>query len=111
MKRAIVSLSLLIGVLLGAAGLMLSLYLGVREDAGANQLRVGELTKNVEENERERAEYQRQNTEVTGRISELERSSEKQLPCATAAKELILAARDKSDDETLRALVEMEAKC
>ncbi|GGU52931.1 hypothetical protein [Lentzea flava] len=111
MKRAIVSLSLLIGVLLGTAGLMLSLYLGARDEAGANQLRVDDLTETVEENKRERANYQRENTEVTGRIAELEQSSEKQLPCAIAAKELILAARDKSDDETLRALVEMESKC
>lgn len=111
MKRAIVLLSLTIGLLLGAAGLMLSFYLGAREEAGVNQRRIDELTGTVEQNKREQADYRRENTEVTGRIAELERSSEKELPCAKAAKELMLAARDKTQEETVRALVEMEAKC
>jgi hypothetical protein len=111
MKRAIVLLGLTIGLLLGAAGLMLSLYLGARDEAGANQRRVDELTRTVEENRRERTDYQRENTAVTGRIAELERNHAKELPCATAAKELMLAARDKTQEETVRALVEMEAKC
>lgn len=111
MKRAIVSLGLAIGVLLGAAGLMLFFYLGARDEAGANQRRVDELTRTVEENKRERAGYERENTEVTNRISELERASARELPCAIAAKELMLAARDKGQDETVRALDEMRAKC
>lgn len=96
-RPAVVLSAVLVVVLMGAAVLMIVLFVGGREEHGLEVQGLDRASSSLAEAEDRLAATDTANDEVGNRISRLETQNAELRKCAVPAKESIIAARDDDD--------------
>ncbi|PSL45271.1 hypothetical protein B0I31_12748 [Saccharothrix carnea] len=108
-RVAVVLLSLLVVLLLGASVLTIVLFVGAKEEHGLEVQRLDRTSRSLTDAEGRLAETEQTNDTVTDRIATLEAANAELHKCADPAKESIIAARS-DDEEALRPAVRRAAE-
>ncbi len=104
-RAAVVLLSLLVVLLVGATAHAIVLFVGAREEHGLEVRRLDHASRSLTEAEGRLAETETTDDTVTGRISALEAENAELRKCADPARDTIIAARG-DDDAALRSALD-----
>jgi hypothetical protein len=110
-RTAVVVLSVLVVLLVGASVLTIVLWLGASKDAEQEAQRLDETTKSLSSAKDKLEETKKSNSDVSGRVSTLQGQNGELHKCADAAKGVIAALKSGTDAEISAAAKKVTANC
>ncbi|MEU5694465.1 hypothetical protein [Actinosynnema sp. NPDC020468] len=110
-RVAVVLLSVLVVLLVGASVLTIVLWLGARTDAEQEAKRLDETTTSLSSAKDELEDTKKENSDVSGRISTLQGQNSELHKCADATKAAMAALKSGTDAEVSAAAKKVTANC